>query len=89
MLSQTFNIYSERYVHLFGDITGGCLHLESDVYGDDYDSEKHYLFSKEETAKLFSLISLEDFIALCRKEDLIGMERFLKENGITYKSIGF
>ena len=89
MQNQSFNIYSERYVHLFGEITDGCLHLESDVYGDDYDSEKHYMFSKEETAKLFSLISLKDFIALCRKEYLIGMERFLEENGITYRSAGF
>ena len=79
-------IYDELYIHLFGDITNGCLHLESAVYGDDYDSEKHYSFSKEETERLFSIISLEDFILLCREKRLIGMEAFLKRNNISFKT---
>ena len=80
------SIYDERYVHLFGEISDGCLHLESDVYGDDYDSEKHYMFSREETEKLFSIISIEDFISLCREKHLIGMEEFLEENNIIYQT---
>lgn len=89
MKDQRFNIYNEQYVHLGGDITDGSLHLESEVYGEDYDSEKHYTFSKEETEKLFSIISLEDFIELCRKEHLIGMEQFLADHHVEYGSFVF
>lgn len=83
---QKFIIYDEKYVHLSGEISDGCLYLESDVYGEEYDSEKYYSFSKEETEKLFSIISLNDFITLCQTRRLIGMEDFLEKNCITYKS---
>ena len=90
MKEQSFAIYNEKYVHLNGDIDKeGCLHLDSEVYGEDYDSEMHYTFSKTETDRLFSIISLEEFIALCRDQHLRGMEQFLKNNHIHYDSIGF
>ena len=84
MKDQRFVIYKDTYSALFGDITGGCLHIESDLDEDDMypGSEKHYRFSKEDTARLFSVISLRDFITLCRKKGLMGMDAFLAENGI-------
>ena len=48
-----------------------------------------YDFSKEETEKLFDLISLENFIELCRREHLVGMEKFLGENQISYRSFTY
>lgn len=81
MKDQKFTIYEETGVYLDGEIKDGCLELLSEVYGE-WDSEQHSSFSKEDTEKLFSLISLEDFITLCREKRLIGMDEFLKENGI-------
>ena len=52
----------------------------------DYDSEQHIEFSKDATEKLFSLISLDEFIALCRKEHLIGLDKYLNEKGIERKT---
>lgn len=85
MKDQAFNIYSERNLSLSGEIREGCLHLTSEVWGD-YDSEQHIDFSKDATEKLFSLISLDEFIALCRKEHLLGLEKFLNEKGIERKT---
>ena len=79
-----FSIYSERYVHLSGKVSEGCLCLDSYVYGDDYDSEAHYLFSKEETEKLFQMISLDEFIELGRQSNLLGMLEYLNQHGIVY-----
>lgn len=86
---RSFDIYSEQYVSLKGKIKDGCLALESNVYGKDYDNEKFYDFSKEETEKLFDLISLENFIELCRREHLVGMEKFLSDNQINYRSFTY
>ena len=86
MKDQAFNIYSERNLSLSGEIREGCLHLTSEVWGD-YDSEQHIDFSKDATEKLFSLISLDEFIVLCRKEHLLGLDKFLKENGIERKTV--
>ncbi len=77
-----FVIYNEEFVTLEGDIKCGCLHLESNVYGEDYDSEKHYTFSEEDTEKLFSIMSLDEFIEACRKGHLMWLEDFLEENDI-------
>ena len=85
----TFTIYSEQNISLTGKIIDGCLSLESNVYGDEHDSEKHYEFSKEETEKLFNLITKDDFIELCKKKRLIGMEEFLDKNHIEYKTFTY
>ncbi len=77
-----FVIYKEKYISLAGQILGGCLMLDSEVCGDDFDSEKHYRFTKEQTEKLFSIIAFDDFIELCREKHLIGMEDFLNEHSI-------
>ncbi len=68
--------------HLFRN--DGSLELTSEVYGDDDhpDSEKHYVFSKEQTDKLFSMISLEDLIESCQRGRLFWLEAFLRRNGI-------
>ena len=74
-------IYNETNVNLNGDIKDGRLHITSEVYGD-YNSEKHYIFTVEQTNKLFLIIDVDSFVELCRKEKLIGMEQFLEKNGI-------
>lgn len=85
-LNMGFKCYSERNESLRGRITDGCLSLTSEVYGDDYESEKHYDFSKGETEKLFSILTLDEFVNLCNTKKLIGMESFLERKGITYSS---
>ncbi len=82
-----FTIYNEQYVSLKGTIGDGRLELTSHVYGDEIypDSEEHYAFSQEQTEKLFSLISLEDFIDSCRSGHLLWLSQFLEEHEITPK----
>lgn len=89
MEDQYFSCYSSSTSSLRGHIRDGCLYLDSEIYGDDdfYDSESHYVFSKEETDRLFSIISLDDFISLCRNSHLLGMEEFLRQHGIKYGNI--
>ena len=86
MTDKDFTVYRERYVTLSGSIRGGCLHLESFVYGEDYDSEKYYDFSQEDTDKLFGLIPFDDFINSLRSGYLIWMEQFLEDNDIHPKT---
>ncbi|MDO5439779.1 MAG: hypothetical protein Q4F09_07145 [Erysipelotrichaceae bacterium] len=81
-----FDIYDERYVSLSGSIENGCLKLTSLVFGEDYDSEKNYSFSRKGTDKLFSLVSLEEFKNICRSGHLLGMEKFLTDNDISWSS---
>ena len=82
-----FFCYGDQHSSLGGSINDGCLHIESKVYGEDYDSEKHYSFSKDATLKLFSLISLDSFIELCKKKHIGGLEKYLSKNHIAYESI--
>ena len=84
-----FIIYKAGDVTLAGDIRGGCLHLESCIYGDDYDSEMEYSFSKEDTEKLFSLLAFDDFIKACREGHLMWLSAFLDENDIHPKKFCF
>ena len=86
MKDQSFVLYREKYVFLGGKISDGCLELHSSVDMGDFDSERFYSFTKEETDKLFSVISLEEFKKLCRDGNLTGLEAFLGENGIMYNS---
>ena len=86
MKNKEFTIYNEMYTVLRGCISNDRLSLESYVYGEDYDSEKHYDFNRYETLKLFNKISFDDFIKLCQDKRLIGLEEFLKENNIYYNS---
>ena len=81
-----FVVYNEQYVTLSGSILNGCLRLESNVYGEDYDSEKHYDFTSEDTKRLFSLMTFDAFIESCRKGHLMWMEQFLEDNDIHPKT---
>lgn len=83
----SFSCYGDRNIYLGGTIKNGCLNLESVVYGDDFESEKHYLFSKETTEKLFSILTLESFIEMCKSVPLLEIEKFFEENDIKYESI--
>ena len=83
-----FSCYSDGSVYLGGMIKNGCLNLESEVSGEYYDSEKYYSFSKEATEKLFSLLTLESFIEMCKRVHLFGLEKYLEENNIKYENCG-
>lgn len=79
-------VYKEEKITLSGSIKDGCLHLESCVYGDEYDSEKYYDFTAEDTSKLFSVIKHDDFIKSCKEGHLIWLEQFLEDNDIHPKT---
>ena len=81
MTDEKFTIYNEKNVILRGSISDGRMNLESIVFGD-YDSEKYYLFSRKDTGRLLSLVSLDQFIDICRTTRLSGMEDFLKKHDI-------
>ena len=82
MEDQTFIIYSESSLTLKGEIRDGCLHLTSEVWGGGYDGEQYIDFSKDNTDKLFSLLSLNEFICMCQKVHLLGLDKYLDEKGI-------
>ena len=82
MNDQKFEIYNEPNVHFNGEIKAGCLILTSSVFGDDYDSEMIYEFSRADTGKLFSILTLEDFIDFCKENHLRGLDEFLEKNDI-------
>lgn len=86
MENKEFELYSNAGVSLTGEITGDCLRLYSEVYGE-YDSEVHYELSKDATDKLFSLLTFEELADLCRKQSLWGFLRFLDENSIEIRAI--
>lgn len=85
MEDKKFTIYNESDVYLGGSINNGCLSLLSEVNGD-YTSEMSYGLTKENTDKLFSIISFDDFVDLCKKESLIGFLEFLDKHSIEYQS---
>ena len=91
MKDQGFVIYADRYVYLGGKIEEGCLRLESEVDGggDFVDSAQYVTLSKEETDKLFTICSLEEFIEIGRKERYGGLLSFLGKNGIKFDCAGF
>ncbi len=84
MQDKKFTVYDNGVVSLYGEIHSGCLHLESNIYPDD--REKHYAFSKEDTDRLFSLATFDEFLEICRQGHLAGMEKYLDEHGIHPKT---
>ena len=87
MKDQSFTIYYSDGVHFGGDIQNNCLSLTSEVWGGGFESERHYTFTQEETRKLFRIITLDQFIKLCQRGRLTGMEDFLKEHDIHYSYV--
>ena len=79
-------VYNEENVKLTSSIKDGCLHLESYVYGEEYDSEKFYDFTVEDTRKLLSIMKYDDFIKACQKGHLVWMDQFLEDNDIHPKT---
>lgn len=77
----SIQIYARDNVYLDAIIEDDVLTIVSNVFGK-YDSEMTYSFSKEQTERLFKLISFEDFIITLREKDTEWMEEFLKENNI-------
>lgn len=84
MPDMNLSIYSSGGSNLRGTITNGCLHLTSEIWGDDFDSEKHYVFTEEDTNKLFSIMELDEFVEACKKGHVLWLEHFLHENDIDY-----
>ena len=82
MKDQNISIYCENGVYFGGEIRDGKLSLVSEVYGDDYSSERHYEFSKEQTDKLFEIISVDAFVRMCRKQRVAGLDEFLRKHNI-------
>ena len=82
MGDRQFTVYWENGVFLGGEIKEGRLSLESQVLGEEYDSEKQYSFSEEDTKRLFSIIEFNAFIDSCRSGRLIWLEQFLEDNDI-------
>ena len=87
LTDRDFVIYSEQYCSLKGQIRDRQLYLESYVYGDDYDSEQHIEFTAEDTEKLFSLMSFEEFVGFLHEKRLYGFNEFLREKGIEPQTI--
>jgi hypothetical protein len=79
-----FTVYQNAYGYLGGEIVNGRLSISSEIYGDaDHpDSEIQYSLSAEDTIKLFSAVSLNEFIDICNQKRLLGMMLFLNDLGI-------
>ena len=84
---QGFTAYSDATIFNHGRIERGCLSFSSEIDDDEmgYTSEKHYKLTSDNTAKLFELITLEEFIELWNEKHTSGVEDFLKDNGIEFK----
>jgi hypothetical protein len=82
MEKERFVIRDDEHVSLTGRIASGCLHLASCIYDEDFESDMYYDFTKEDTDKLFQVLSFDEFIELCINEGLLGLNEFLKEHDI-------
>ena len=78
MENKSFTIYSEQYVYCCGEIVNGKLEITSDVYGD-YDSELIYSLSRMDTEKLFSNMTLDEFIERVRADHISGLDNIFQE----------
>lgn len=75
-----FTAYADKNVYNGGRIRDGKLHLESEVYGEDgYHSESHKIYSREDTLRLFSVISWDEFVKLQKKDDEGKLTKILNE----------
>ena len=74
---------------MYGIVGKGGISLTSIVYGDDFESEQNIEISKEETAKLMEIMTLEEFIEFCRAEKTYGLKEMLEKHNIQYKSHTF
>lgn len=81
--TERINIYLRGAGFLDIKIENGQLEFYSEVWGD-YDSEAFYVLSKADTDKLFSIVSLDEFIDICRqKNSVLGIKKYLDSIGIS------
>lgn len=85
MEDQRFTIINEGDIYIGGNIWRGALGITSEVDGP-YTSEMGYNLTKEETDKLFSIISLEDFIKMVHDGGCMEMTEFFDKHQIKYES---
>ena len=80
-------IYSTSTMRFWGETHKDGYHLIHEIDDDDFGlwSQNHYILQPEAIKKLFSLISEEDFIDLCRKEGTSGMVDFFESHDIPYR----
>lgn len=78
-------VYCNEAAYLGYEVKNGCLQIESEVHGE-HESEKHYLFSVEDSEKIFTLMTQAQFEDLCKTKNVKGLEAFLEENDIHPKT---
>lgn len=95
MTNGKFEILKKCENHVFVELylEDKCLKLDSEVFGDEFDSKAHYTVDEKNTKKLLNLLDTggDDVEKL---KNLFGdsissydFERICNKNGIRYKSI--
>ena len=87
MKNQKITICVERGYYFGGEIENGKLSLVSEVYGDDFESERRYEFSRQETTRLFEIVSVDGFVEMCKQEGTTGLDMFLQNHHITCQCV--
>ena len=82
-----FSIKSGSCVSRYGEIKDGEMHLTSEVYGDDFDSEQHISFSKADTKRILSMMTLDEFCDFYGKVGTLGLNDFIREHKLKPKTI--
>lgn len=82
MKDMSIDVYERRPVYLHAIIKDDELTIVSNVFGEHFESEKTYSFTKDQTDRLFKLMKFEDFIKTLREKDIEWMEEYLKEVNI-------
>ena len=85
-ITLNLDMRNDKHVWLYGSITDGALHITSEVSDDDFSSEKHYVFTVEQTNKLFAIISVTEFEESCKKGGTRWLEDFLDKCNIHPKT---
>ena len=82
-------IYSTSTMSFWSEMHPDGLHMIHEIDDDDsgMKSEIHYILSPDTTKKLFSIIEQKDFIELCRKDGLEGMENFFNSHDLPYRRV--
>lgn len=82
MKDQHFHIVHKEYESRWGDIENGCLHVEANTYFEDYAPERQWFLTKEDTDKLFSIMTLEEFIKFASAANWEEIEDMFEKHGI-------
>ena len=62
------------------------MHVVSEIDDDEkgFKSEIHYIISHDEVKKLYSIVSENEFIELCRKGGTFGLANFLTAHNVLF-----